>query len=172
MGYSFWLTARILLYASSHRQDNTYHSLYYTSHGAMAQIRNSSMGPPWRIDLITHRTMIEHSYHGATSCSWDFGISSSKTGRFWILGRGLGGLLQHLWYYETHRKPSKLLASDLNSFHLCQNICWQVASATEFHSKIVKSSVLHNSHEQQYTQKLLQFSGYHKYPSMCIRIRR
>ena len=25
MGYSFWLAARVLLYASSHRQDNTYH---------------------------------------------------------------------------------------------------------------------------------------------------
>ena len=46
IGYSYRLTARILLYASSHRQDNTYHSLYYTSHGALAGMRNSSMGPP------------------------------------------------------------------------------------------------------------------------------
>ena len=28
MGYSFQLTARVLLYAPSHRQDSTYHSLY------------------------------------------------------------------------------------------------------------------------------------------------
>ena len=28
--------------------------------------RYSSMGRPWRIDLTTHRTMSEHSYHGAT----------------------------------------------------------------------------------------------------------
>ena len=27
MGYSFWLAARVLLYAPSHRQDSTYHSL-------------------------------------------------------------------------------------------------------------------------------------------------
>ena len=27
MDYSFWLAARVILYASSHRQDNTYHSL-------------------------------------------------------------------------------------------------------------------------------------------------
>ena len=33
IGYSFRLTARVLLYAPSHRQDSTYHSLYYTSHG-------------------------------------------------------------------------------------------------------------------------------------------
>ena len=37
MGYSFWLTARVLLYASSHRQDSTYHGLYYT---IRVQIKN------------------------------------------------------------------------------------------------------------------------------------
>ena len=57
MGYSFRLTARVLLYASSHRQDNTYHGLWYTSRGALAGSRNSSMGRPWRIDPATHRTM-------------------------------------------------------------------------------------------------------------------
>ena len=46
MGYSFRLTARVLLYAPSHRQDNTYHGLCYTSRGALAGTRNSSMGPP------------------------------------------------------------------------------------------------------------------------------
>ena len=37
--------ARVLLYASSHRQDNTYHDLCYTSRGALTGTRNSSMGP-------------------------------------------------------------------------------------------------------------------------------
>ena len=45
IGYSFRLAARVLLYAPSHRQDSTYHSLCYTSHGALAGTRNSSMGP-------------------------------------------------------------------------------------------------------------------------------
>ena len=49
IGYSYWLTARVLLYAPSHRQDNTYHSLYYTSRGALAGMRN--------IDPTTHCTM-------------------------------------------------------------------------------------------------------------------
>ena len=44
IGYSYRLTARVLLYAPSHRQDNTYHGLCYTSRGAGK--RNSSMGPP------------------------------------------------------------------------------------------------------------------------------
>ena len=34
-----------LLYAPSHRQDNTYHSFYYTSRGSLAGMGNSSMGP-------------------------------------------------------------------------------------------------------------------------------
>ena len=46
MGYSYRLTARVLLYAPSHRQDSTYHVLCYTSRGALAGTRNSSMGPP------------------------------------------------------------------------------------------------------------------------------
>ena len=46
IGHSYRLTARVLLYAPSHRQDNTYHSLCYTSRGALAGTRNSSMGPP------------------------------------------------------------------------------------------------------------------------------
>ena len=46
MGYSFRLAARVLLYAPSHRQDSTYHGLCYTSRGALAGTRNSSMGPP------------------------------------------------------------------------------------------------------------------------------
>ena len=61
MRYSFRLAARVLLYAPYLRQDNTYHDLCYT--------RNSSMGPPCRIDPTTYRTMDERIYHGATSRS-------------------------------------------------------------------------------------------------------
>ena len=46
IGCSFRLTAMVLLYAPSHRQDSTYHGLCYTSRGALAGTRNSSMGPP------------------------------------------------------------------------------------------------------------------------------
>ena len=46
IGYSYRLTARVILYAPSHRQDNTYHGLCYTSCGALVGMRNSSMGPP------------------------------------------------------------------------------------------------------------------------------
>ena len=39
IGYSHRLTTRVLLYAPSHRQDNTYHGLCYTSRGALAGTR-------------------------------------------------------------------------------------------------------------------------------------
>ena len=42
----FRLSAMVLLYAPSHRQDNTYHGYCYTSRGALAGTRNSSTGPP------------------------------------------------------------------------------------------------------------------------------
>ena len=61
IGYSYRLAARVLLYAPSHRQDNTYHSLCYTSHGALAGTRNSSMGPRKEGRKCFYLTM--HSTH-------------------------------------------------------------------------------------------------------------
>ena len=40
IGYSYRLTARVLLYAPSLRQDCTYHGLCYTSRGALDGTRN------------------------------------------------------------------------------------------------------------------------------------
>ena len=64
--YSFRLAAWVLLYAPSHRQDSTYHGLCYTSHGALAGTRNSSMGPRHkdRSDDTSHheRTLLPQSY--------------------------------------------------------------------------------------------------------------
>ena len=42
----FPINSKSSLYAPSHRQDSTYHGLCYTSRGALAGTRNSSMGPP------------------------------------------------------------------------------------------------------------------------------
>ena len=57
IGYSFRLTARALLYAPSHRQDSTYHGLCYTSRGALAGTRNSSMGPHTYMNACMHLCM-------------------------------------------------------------------------------------------------------------------
>ena len=47
MGYSFRLTARVLLYASSLRQESTYHGLCYTSRGALAGTSRFEIDPHW-----------------------------------------------------------------------------------------------------------------------------
>ena len=66
IGYSFRLTARVLLYAPSHRQDSTYHSLCYTSRGALAGTRNSSMRPPHEGSIRRPIAPWANSYHGYT----------------------------------------------------------------------------------------------------------
>ena len=62
MGYSFRLAARFLLYAPSHRQDSTYHGLCYTSRGALAGMRNSSMKDRSDDPLHHERTVLPRSY--------------------------------------------------------------------------------------------------------------
>ena len=67
MGYSFRLAAKVLSYAPSISQDNTYHGLCYTSRGALAGTTNC-VHHEGSI-RTTHRTRSERSYHGATSRS-------------------------------------------------------------------------------------------------------
>ena len=55
IGYSYRLTARVLLYAPSHRQDNTYHGLCYTSRGALA----CSFMVRWVVGWILHGGLME-----------------------------------------------------------------------------------------------------------------
>ena len=57
IGYSYRLTARVLLYAPSHRQDNTYHGLCYTSRGALAGTRHAPEGPLHHTGSDTHYTL-------------------------------------------------------------------------------------------------------------------
>ena len=69
-GLLFPISSKVLSYESLHRQVNTFHDLCYTSRGTLEESRNWSVGPPWRIDSTTRRTMSEWSYHGATSRSY------------------------------------------------------------------------------------------------------
>ena len=62
IGFSFRLTARIILYAPSHRQDCIYHSLCYTSRGALAGTRNSSMKDRSNNPSYHERTLLPWSY--------------------------------------------------------------------------------------------------------------
>ena len=115
MGYSFRLTAMVLLYAPSHRQDSTYHSLCCTSRGTLAGTRNSSMGPlhegsirrpiaPWANALTTELHLVCVCMH---ACYW----SRCKTDYVYT-GNTLGKLEQ---LFIIYRKYS------------CQ-ICWWFSS--------------------------------------------
>ena len=71
MDYSFRLTTRVLLYAPSHRQDNTYHGFCYTSGGELAGTRHSSMGPLHEGSIlrpIAHDTIISHLKNQKVLC--------------------------------------------------------------------------------------------------------
>ena len=75
MGYSFRLAARVHLYASSHRQVNTYHGLCYTSrggarcssmvrafaHGAMGRRIDPSWGGPIELFLVPATTGVTNA---------------------------------------------------------------------------------------------------------------
>ena len=52
-----------------HPTDRITHTTAFVVRGALAGTRNRSMGPPWRIDPMTHHTRSERIYHGATSRS-------------------------------------------------------------------------------------------------------
>ena len=54
IGYSYRLTARVLLYAPSHSQDNTYHSLCYTSRRALDGARQVKGSIVCMVKQINH----------------------------------------------------------------------------------------------------------------------
>ena len=58
MGYSFRLTARVILYAPSYRQDSTYHGVCYTSRGALAATRNNNWGRQLKYNTIQWATLL------------------------------------------------------------------------------------------------------------------
>ena len=63
----FRVTARVLLYAPSHKQDCTYHGLCYTSRGALAGTKNSSMGLVLEIQLtITNKNKLIYNAKNCT----------------------------------------------------------------------------------------------------------
>ena len=74
IGYSYRLTARVLLYSPSHRQDSTYYGLCYTSHGALAGTRNSSMGSPYegsiRWPITPWANALTTELHLALNCKY------------------------------------------------------------------------------------------------------
>ena len=68
IGYSYRLAARVLLYAPSHRQDNTYHGLCYTSRGALAGTRQMNKTHDYNIHLWFKCTVSLGTHFGYLGC--------------------------------------------------------------------------------------------------------
>ena len=64
MGSSFRLAARDLLYASSHRQDNSHHGLCYTCCGARYRTKN-------RTSALFEAYSMPYGYFGVMVCITD-----------------------------------------------------------------------------------------------------
>ena len=110
IGYSYRLTARVLLYAPSHRQDNTYHGLCYTSRGALAGTRNSSMGPPHegsiRRPIAPWMNALPLSYYPAPCLYWVIyvEICSDRLSRYATLRTAFFVVLHNEWMNEWMNK--------------------------------------------------------------------
>ena len=107
----FPISSKGSLICITHIQDNTYHVRWYTSRGALAGTRNSSMGPPRRIDPTTNRTMSERSNLGATSRS----SSGIDNHRYWLLW-------DCNYYLHPTREVSHIRACQCHVSHCVRNI--------------------------------------------------
>ena len=76
MGYTFQLAARVLLYAPSHRQDNTHHSLPLLYQSWSTDWKEKQIDRSTRFDPMTHEWTL---YHEATSCSCPLVETLNKT---------------------------------------------------------------------------------------------
>ena len=142
IGYSFWLTARVLLYAPSHRQDSTYHGLCYTSRGALAGTRNSSMGSPHegsiRRPIAPRANALTTELHLAPNIPSELLSSSSAsvTLGLSVQWEGQCELHQHIWSYPFHlprvagcysadqlRRPQRIRSQGRRVFGPAQTIC-------------------------------------------------
>ena len=121
IGYSYRLTARVLLYAPSHRQDNTYHGLCYTSRGALTGTRNSSMYPPPMKDRSD-----DPPHHERTLYLWATSRSAN-----------LGKKSQYIYVWMQHQTHSD--TESLNNFHL---ICLCISTNTLFCELYVRNKLI------------------------------
>ena len=103
-GLLFSINSKGSFICTIHRQDSTYHSLCYTSRGALAGMRNSSMGPPhegsirrpiapWANALTTELHLAPNN-NMKTKCNQSMRASNTAT---WFL---------YTMYHTTDKIPS------------------------------------------------------------------
>ena len=117
------LFPRVLLYAPSHRQDSTYHGLCYTSCGALAGMRNSSMGPPHegsiRWPIAPWANALTTELHLAPlGCNHTYFVNINE----WYQHLSIFLLLQKLFCPSTCTKPHGL--NMWSTLHVLHSIFW------------------------------------------------
>ena len=139
----------------THTQDNTYHDICYTSHGALAGTRNCLMGPQWGIDPMTYRIMSKSSYHGSTSRSLIL-IDSSNHGTPILkatIQENVKTQKQNLDYLATDSLYSikypagddtKLLSPDIFLIFSCNIVHLGTKNTTIFNDNKITSNILWN----------------------------
>ena len=118
IGYSFRLTARVLLYAPSHRQDSTYHSLCYTSRGAPCHFEGC------KLRIVFSQALTLTRVHAAdvrqeTFKSNDMSRLGSDLGLGSVLGLGSG--LENYTYLQSfpNYSPFSVYNSSYFVFWIC-----------------------------------------------------
>ena len=112
IGYSYRLTARALLYAPSHRQDNTYTAFVTPVVEHWLEREIAQWVRPWRIDPTTHRHIVKK---GCGMCYPVCGMVHIKEPLLQIervayvvaagfLSRYLSGPLPYTWHHITVNK--------------------------------------------------------------------
>ena len=82
--------------------NGSYHGLCYTDRGGLAKTRNRAIGPPWRIDLKNHRTIIMLNLAAIFNKLWQpFRFASGSKIKQYLFS----GLFMHcIFHLECHRK--------------------------------------------------------------------
>ena len=119
----FPISSKVFLYASSHRQDNTYHILCYTSRGALAGTRNSSMGPPHegsiRRPIAPWANAFTMELHLAPLYNWCNVLANISVGKIQTYYTNIPVLLPIQCHYGIrNRFPWLVLVESKNSLSL------------------------------------------------------
>ena len=111
MGYSFRLAARVLLYASSHRHDNTYHGLCYTSRGGHT-VKDHSDSERGNMLPSLHRLLFPFSNKGTFTCTIRKHLDNSayKAVADLRVGAGSGHPLLKFLFNPTNRMHPSIVS--------------------------------------------------------------
>ena len=110
IGYSLRLTARVLLYAPSHRQDSTYHGLCYTSCGCRYNFQNNNN--TYVVIVVLSRHSFPFGNPDVRSCSPDHSGRPGSVSVCWNRWRPLQ-------WYKLHRLPAGVFGRPRDSRYGC-----------------------------------------------------